>query len=274
MNQGLYLFVTSERPDQYLNPILHCLQNKNLDKIIFIQVENGPEEDDDTSGSAKLVHERVKTLFTKLADEGKYIDFSTLKSGKEVDLKGIYQLDELAKIKGIYTSLKSRKVDWLDEEVDYYHLQSYLSRIYKNEPTSIFDVSAVGKEYLGDIIAIGVIEGISTIHSFKLYSGPNFKEPWKSLFPDLVFRKRVKNGYNYVNLTKRPVYVKCSEAIFVRRPPLIISLFIATVLLVTLTVTSLVLGQTNWFIVTISSVATIASILSAIFTFLPSKLKE
>src|SRR2546423_10299685 len=121
MSQGLYIFVTSDRPDQYLNPILHCLQKQTIEKVVFVYVENGPDEDDNAGISAEDMRERVRGLLNKLADEGKYKYFTGGKKGEEVDLP--YSSSEVEKYKGIYSALKNRKVPWLTEEVDYYNLR-------------------------------------------------------------------------------------------------------------------------------------------------------
>ena len=200
MTEGLYLFVTSDRPDQYLNPILHCLQHKNLSKIVFLSVENRPGSD--TSSSARQVRENVESLLSSLAYKGKYKYFTGSMRSKEIDLQITYSPDKLASIKEKYASAKARKVPWIEIEIDYFKLREELARIHKTEPDSVFDVSAVSKSYLGDLFAIGVVEGIDNIYTFNLNRSANFDEPWKSLFHELEFRNPGNKGYNYVNLTK------------------------------------------------------------------------
>ncbi len=269
MAEALYLFVTSERPDQYLNPTLHCLQHKNLSKIVFLYVENRAGSESETSSSARSVRENVESLLASLAYEGKYKYFTGKMKGKEVDLQTVYLPDILASIKQKYSLLKDRKVPWLDKEIDYFNLREELTKIHKEEPEAIFDVSAVSKGYLGDIFAIGVLEGIDQIYTFNLNKGANFDEPWKSLYHELVFRKADSNGYDYTNLTKTYIYKICSKSILVRRPRLIVSLIAALALLIALIIVGLVFGPTNWFVLIIGGLATIASIFSLFYTFFP-----
>lgn len=270
MTKGLYLFVTSDRPDQYLNPILHCLQReKDLNKIVFLSIENGPEGN--MSSPARFVRENVESFLSSLAYEGKYKYFMEDKKVKETDLQTKYSPEELATLKEKYASLKSRRVAWTDNEIDYEKLKEELAGIHKAEPDSIFDVSAVHKSYLGDIFAIGLVEGIHNICTFKLNKKENFAEPWKSLFHELEFKKPGDKGYDYVNLTKRHIYVECTKSIFNRQPPLVLSLLIAIILLIALIITSFVFGSTNWLALIISGVATIASVLSLFFLFFPPK---
>lgn len=266
MTKGLYLFVTSDRPDQYLNPILHCLQDENPDNIVFLRVKNRPNSGNEISVSAKLVRENVETLLSSLAYEGKYKYFTGGQRGEEVDLQNKYLPEKLASIKEKYASAKARNVTWLSKEIDYYKLRDEFARIHKTEPDSIFDVSAISKSYLGDIFAIGVVEHIDNIYTFKLERRENFDEPWKSLFHELDGK-----GYDYVNLTKTPIYEKCTKSILIRKPSLILSLLVATALLITLIVTSFVFGSTNWFVLIVSFIATLASIFSFGFLFVPTR---
>src|SRR5437588_4055824 len=220
MTKSLYLFVTSDRPDQYLNTILHCLQDENPSEVVFLGVKNRPGND--ISSSAKLVRENVELLLSSLAS-GKYKYFTGIKKGNEDDLQKYYPLDRLATISEKYASAKARKVSWSDKEIDYFKLREELARIHKTEPKSIFDVSAVSKSYLGDIFAIGVVEGIDNICTFNLNRGPNFDKPWESLFHELDFRKPGNKGYDYVNLTKTHIYDKCTKSILIRQPSLVLS---------------------------------------------------
>src|SRR5260370_20501752 len=100
MVEALYIFVTSERPDQYLNPILHCLQSRNLSKIVFVHVEGVPDSEDDPNISARSVRENVESLLTLLAYHGKYKYFvKGMNEGKEVDLQPFYISVKLASMK-------------------------------------------------------------------------------------------------------------------------------------------------------------------------------
>lgn len=274
MTKGLYLFVTSDRPDQYLNPILHCLQQENpsTSKIVFVHVKDRPRSGREMNVSAKLARDNVQALLSCLADEGKYKYFAEGQKGKgEIDLKDKYPPEKVASIKEKYASAKNRNVNWLDTEIDYSKLKDELAKIHKAEPNSIFDVSAWSKTYLGDIFAIGVIEGIDNIYTFKLASRENFEEPWKSLFHELKLGSFDDDGYEYFPLTKNSIYKKCTESILILRPSLVLSLLVAFAVLITLVVTSLVFGPTNWFVLIMSSLATIASIFSLCLIFIQTR---
>src|SRR3989442_13301132 len=129
MTESLYLFVTSDRPDQYLNPILHCLQHRHISKVVFLQVENRPGSEDDPNISARSVRENVETLLSTLANEGKYRYLTGKDKGKEFDLQITYSPVRLASIKQLYYSLKTRNFSLSEEDVDYSKLREKLVKI-------------------------------------------------------------------------------------------------------------------------------------------------
>lgn len=266
MAEVLYIFITSDRPDQYLNPILHCLQYRNISKIVFLQVENRPDSEDDPTISAKTVRQNVESLLSSLADQGKYKYLTGKDKDKEVELRSVYAPDQAASIKQQYYLLKNRKFSCTEDDVDYSKLRERLIKIRKEEPESIFDVSAIRKSYLSDILAMAVVEKIDSVYTIDLNRGPNFDEPWKSLFHELEFKKRGSNGYKYIQLTTTPIFNNCMKSILILQFPFILSLLIAAALLVTLIITSFIFGSSNWLVLIISSLATIASILSLVYT--------
>jgi len=266
MAEVLYIFITSDRPDQYLTPILHCLQNRNVNKIVFLQVENRPESEDDPNISAKSVRQNVETLLSFLADRCKYKYLTGKDKDKEVDLRTVYPPDQAASIKQLYYMLKTRKFSFTEDDVDYFKLREKLIKIRKEEPESIFDVSAVRKSYLSDILAMAVVEKIDNVYTIDLNRGPNFDEPWKSLFHELEFKKRGSNGYKYIQLTTTPIFNDCMKSILILQPSFILSLLAAAALIVALIITSLIFGSSNWLALILGSLATIASIFSLVYT--------
>src|SRR5260370_4095479 len=202
MAETLYILITSDIPDPYLNVILHCLQNRSTNKIVFLQVENRPNSDDDPNISARSVRESVEALLAALALQGKYIYLaeSDKNKGKEVPLLEKYAPDRAASIKQQYFSLKTRNYSIAEDDIPYSQLIEKLVDIQRNDPGSIIDVSAARKPFLSDILAIAIVAKFNNVYTIDLKRGPNFAEPWKSLFHELEFKKRSGNGYDYVQL--------------------------------------------------------------------------
>jgi hypothetical protein len=270
MTETLYIIITSDRPDQYLNVILHCLQYRSTTKIVFLQVEGRPDSDDDPNITARSVRESVEALLAALADQGnyKYLAKSDKYYGREVPLREKYALDRAASIKQQYHSLKTRNYSMAEEDIHYSQLKDRLINIHRHRKESeyIIDVSAARKPFLSDILAIAIVEKFDNVYTIDLKRGPNFDEPWKSLFHELEYKKRGGNGYSYVQLTTTPIFGDCRKSILILNPSLVLTLLAATAVLAGLIITSAFFGNSNWFILIIGFLAAIASLLSLVST--------
>jgi len=274
MSHSLYIFVTSERPDQYLNPIVHCLLYKSVGKVVFLHIKglgssssSGIQEQ---KGISFAVFRKVQVLLDGLAN-GEYKHLHGKETGKIVSLSEVYQQERLTAIKGVYRQCLDIDVNWSHRDVGYLDLRSELARIRKEEPTSIFDVTAISKSYLGDILAASIIEGIQNLYTFDLKQPPDFDRPWTTLFHDLHSDTSDKHQYQYVNIVDTTIFRECSNSILVRTPPLKISVVAAvSLLLITLVVYALS-GEVNWFIQVTFIASAVTSFLSLYFNFFPPR---
>jgi len=75
MMKSLYLFVDSERPDQYLNSIVHGILNDGVRSVFFwhIRRPDGDEQPVPDGYSARVMSD-VQALLSSLADRAEYID--------------------------------------------------------------------------------------------------------------------------------------------------------------------------------------------------------
>src|SRR5579864_3171135 len=100
MTQTLYLFVKSLRPDQYLNPALHCLEYENVDKIIYTYINDTRESTEKAKGIPLKVSTRVRILLDSLSEDGIYRYFD---SSKETDdLRNHYSPEAVKDIQRFY----------------------------------------------------------------------------------------------------------------------------------------------------------------------------
>lgn len=186
-SSSLYIFVTSERPDQYLNSVVHCYLHRNISKIVFLYIKGTGDPEIGTNpnrGVSLSVSRNVQSLLEQLAN-GKYKFYRG--SGEEpiVDLGGVYQPPDLAVLKRIYKQCLDADLRWENIDVEYSALRAELSKINKREPNSVFDVTAVSKAFLGDIVACCIVEGIHSLYTFELKRKPDFEAPWSMLFHEL-----------------------------------------------------------------------------------------
>lgn len=196
----LVLLVTSESPDPYINSIAHCVERERVDTVEFLHVADlGPDGlalGKGASGYSEQVQFRVRHLLETLRN-GRYEFSNGPRKGEIVDLP--LDAEGLGRAKQRYESYL--RLRWRARDISYFDLsKEIVQRWYRYEGT-IFDVTAVKKRYLGDLVAICLVEGISALHSFEIRGRPTFDEPWRMLVHDLG-----RDGYEFVNLLDTPVF--------------------------------------------------------------------
>ena len=182
--KALYIFVTSERPDQYLNPILHCIDNENVNKIVLIYVTGTNPSNETNGGISDKVLRNVQIAWDSLSN-GKYRFFTgKLAENKgDIDLKN--KIEDFENVQKIYFELLQKTITWEHMDIEYLKLKESLNNIIKNHPNSLFDVTACDKSLIGDIVSISIISKIKNINTFDLNVRPDFDEPWNTLYHNL-----------------------------------------------------------------------------------------
>ena len=275
MSRSLYLFVTSERPDQYLNSIVHCTLYEGVKDIVFLHIRGLEKASSQWSGAedrgiSAVVLRNVQVLLDCLAIVREYRYFVGEKSGERISLQEIYPQERVMSVQRMYKQCLD-VVNWRHRDVSYLDLRKELAQIHRKEPDSIFDVTAIKKRYLGDIIAASIIEGIQKLYTFDMKASPNFDEPWTMLFHDLHADVPESRRYQYVNIVDTLVFRECSNSILVRTLPLKISLIAAVGLLLLALGIYFFYGQINWFIQITSIASAVAGLLSLYYNFFPPR---
>lgn len=253
---ALYIFITTDRPDQYLNPIVHCIE-KGTRKIVFVLVE-----DEKDRAAANLLKFNVYNLLQRLSD-GFYRYYVGDNKDKEVDLSERYNADDLAKLKARYQHCLSENIDWSIEKLKYIDLRKYISSLRKKK-SILIDVTAVSKVYIGDIFACSLLEGIDKLFTFELEK-LNFDEPWKVLIHEL----KERHSYNYKNLVETPVFKESSKSILIRTTPLLFSIAGTILFVTTALIATSIFGFGSDFIQVISVIGTALSIISFFLIYFP-----
>jgi hypothetical protein len=254
----LYIFVTTDRPDQYLNSIVHCIE-KGAQSIVFVQVEDSRTE----QVQLNLLRTNVYSLFQSLST-GSYKYYTGTFKDKIVQLDLEYNLDDLAKIKAKYGFCLTDGIDWKVERVQYLNLRRYISSLAKRKGV-VLDVTSVSKVYIGDIFACSLLENIDKLYTFELLGKPDFDKPWKTLIHELLEGK----AYRYTNLVETPIFKESNKSILIRTTPLLLSV-IGGVLFVSLTLgATFVFGFSSVFIQILSTIGTVLGIISFFLIYFP-----
>lgn len=258
--KSLYIFVTTDRPDQYLNPIVHCIF-RGTNRIVFVQIEDSKTEQVQLNLLRANVYDLIKNLSL-----GFYKYYTGNKKDTLFALDSEYSSSGLAKLKAQYIPCLTDNIQWNIERVNYLELRKYISFLHKKFGKNIiFDVTSVTKVYIGDILACCLLENISNLCTFELLIKPDFSKPWKILIHDLEEGRQ----YRHLNLVETPIFKESVKAILVRTTPLLISI-IGTSVLITLTLAAtFILGNNSAIIQAISTVGTVLGIISFILIYFP-----
>ncbi|HYW19175.1 MAG TPA: hypothetical protein VE956_07620 [Nodularia sp. (in: cyanobacteria)] len=256
--RDLYIFVTTDRPDQYLNSIVHCVE-KGTKKIIFIQVEDSQSE----QVQLNLLRTNIYNLLQNLST-GSYKYYTGSFKDQVIPLDSEYTVDNLARLKARYSSYLTDSINWTIERVQYLNLRRYICDIRKNKG-AIVDITSVSKVYMGDIFACSLLENIDKLCTFELLIKPNFDKPWKTLIHELAEGKE----YKYTNLVATPIFKESNKSILIRTTPLLVSI-VGTVLFVAITLlATFIFGFSSIFVQVMSTVGTVLGIISFFLVYFP-----
>jgi hypothetical protein len=268
---SLYIFVNSERPDQYLNSLVYCALRRDVRKVEFIHIKGfaettaGPKNLDGLSGR---VMGAVQSQLEGLAERGEYSFRSGPRSGERILLKNEYKDSRAEEIKAYYKSFRDLAISYSNVELDYVDLRSRLRQIAKDGRQAYVDVTAIKKRYLGDVVAAGLVEGLGGLHTFDLLAEqPDFERPWRTLMHEL--EQPVPPAFQYANILDTPVYRECARLVVVRAPRLAASVITTVILLTAVALGDWRLGpQSPWTqaMFAVSAAASILSLISVFFT--------
>lgn len=266
--RDLYIFVTTDRPDQYLNSIVHRIE-KGTKRIVFVQVEDARIEQVQLNLLRANVYDLLQNLST-----GSYKYYTEPSKGKVVQLDAEYNADDFSKLKARYSLCLTDSVDWTVERIPYLKLRSYISNLGKKRDI-VVDVTSVSKVYIGDIFACSLLESIDKLYTFEVK--PDFERPWKTLIHELeeitIYEegKTYEQGktYRYINLVETPIFKESNKSILIRTTPLLFSI-IGTVLFITAAlVATFIFGFSSVFIQVISTIGTALGIISFLLIYFP-----
>jgi len=186
---SLYVFVTSDIPDVYINTIGYCVDHYHLDKITFLGIVKDRGQKTSTEKYVKEVKSRVLNQLSSL-QKGEFLYRKNRKwENKKIEIKSHDKLR--------YAKIAEQKYD--SNAIVYSDLEKVITDyISVNKSESIFDLSAILKGYMIDVYTILLSKRISEIYAFELkLKGRTYDEK------ELIHNLSIDSGdYEFVNLTK------------------------------------------------------------------------
>ena len=262
--KDLYIFVDSERPDQYLNSIVFCVTKLDVRRINFVHIKRLTNAGTfkESPGLSARVMGAVQTQIQGLAEQGEYLDYQ---SGLRTDLGDFYTPEKLSNLKDYYKRFRNLPLEFSNRESEYSKLRELLADISRNKE-AIVDITAIRKRYMGDIVAAALIEGIHSLWTFDIQPGmADYDRPWNMLIYEL--ERQPDLGFSYTDIIDTNTYKSCMKLVFIRAPKFRVAVILTILLLITAVVSALLLESDSKFLQILGPVSSIASILSLSYVF-------
>lgn len=186
---ALYIFVTSDTPDLYINIIGYCIEHYKVIKVVFLGIVEDRGQRERVKNSLITIKERVIQQLS-LIQQGQYLYRDQKTSQWQQKPLEIESYNKLR-----YTKIAEQDID--THVIIYETLDDELSGFLKLN-RCIFDTSGVLKTFLIDVYTLLLTKGIEDIYVFELRL-PRRTYDEQELIHNLSFDRR---DYEYVNITK------------------------------------------------------------------------
>lgn len=270
--KSLYIFADSERPDQYVNSIVHCVLDRDVRNIHIIHIQGfGSSRDPDPGAqvdgfSARLLGS-IQVQLDGLAERGEYTFADGKRKGERRLLASEYSSERAEQIQELYRRCRALSLSYSNADIAYDELRSRLRLIAKEGRSAYVDVTSIRKKYIGDVVAAGLVEGLRQLHTFDmLLPKLDYDRPWTMLIHDLL--GDTSRLFSYTNILDTPVYRECARVVVIRAPRLALSAIATVLLLGAASIAYWQIGSTNQVVQTVLAMSGVASILSLVFVFI------
>jgi hypothetical protein len=186
---ALYIFVTSDTPDLYINIIGYCIEHYKIIKVVFLGIVEDRGQKERMKNSLSKIKERVGAQLS-LIQQGQYL-YRDQDTGKwQQKYLEIESYDKLR-----YSKIAEQDIDI--HVIIYETLDEELSSFLRSQ-SCIFDASGVLKTFLIDVYTLLLTKNVEDIYVFELRL-PRRTFDERELIHNLSFDSR---DYEYVNVTK------------------------------------------------------------------------
>lgn len=233
----LVILVDSERPDAYVNSVAYNLLSQAIEKVSFVHVYGFPGDvksqapSDLSTRVLSLVLQRLRSL--ALRAEYLTADGSTIALDKH---NGSLSAED---VKSFYAPVIGRSVSYDNQEVHYRKLRGYLRSIRREGRDYLVDVTSCRKRFIGDFVALGLVDDLEGLQTFDVLVGVEFDKPWRYLLHELAHQSPA--NFAYVDILETRIIRDCARAVGLRAPRFGLAWMLATGLV------ALGIGLNWWF---------------------------
>jgi hypothetical protein len=256
--KALYIFATSDRPDPYVNTIAYAADHLHPSSVTIVVVSEAQLGDENVQRSSLLATAVTLRILEQLEAlvQGKYVSF-------QKDEKRVETLESSAGIEAYQRGLRSINQNLSTRLVGLRDLDGFLRNLVQ-EGNCIFDVTALKKNLLVDVVATLISLQFSEVYSFEILKKPTFGPS------DLYHMLQPGDGYLFRNLaSSNSVKVSLARigrwSLNVRRALFMVAMLTAAIFIAM----SLYPESKVSFALTVAG--TVASIAQALLAILPSR---
>jgi hypothetical protein len=260
---------------------MHCVLFRDVRRIELLHIQGlRSSQSPQKNGLSTRIHANVTKLLTGLAEHGTYIEIDDSNDEqqphREFGLGPDYNASQLAALRSFYRKYYSLDIEFrARRNMEYKELSTWFREIAPLDASIIIDISSIKKRYIGDIIAVALVEGITGIYTFEITSTPDFQHPWRMLIHHLTgaheTNTQTQPSYSYINIIDTEIYRQYRRTVLIRAPQLRIALVATFVLLViTGIATFLSSGDSTWIRI-FSTMSGTASLAALALVFLPPR---
>jgi hypothetical protein len=212
----LLIFVDSERSDTYLNSVVYNLRSASVTTVRFVHVYAFPGDTSPQapSGLAKRTLTSILQALESLAQRAEYMQ----PDGTVVPLGSHNGSISSMDVRAFYQPADGRLLNYHSEEVHYGDLRQFIRGVRRTGGQHIIDVTGCRKRFFGDLIALGLVDGLEDIRTFDLLAPVNFNEPWRMLLHELSATSY--KSFEYVDILETRIMIDCARAVVIRAPRL------------------------------------------------------
>ncbi|RCJ28830.1 hypothetical protein A6770_00010 [Nostoc minutum NIES-26] len=188
----IYLFVTSDIPDVYVNSIIYCTEDErcSLKEVCFLSITRDKGQRTELENQLQNIRDRVVKQL-ELLQNGKYLyqDFNTKQwSDKDIDIQSHQKLR--------YAQTNSCAFNF--NVILYDNLESTIVNYKTRSELCIFDISGLVKSFMLDVYTILRTNNIDEIYTFEIKRKGRYYDD-----RDLIHNLSLDhNEYEYVPLIK------------------------------------------------------------------------
>lgn len=246
----LYIFVTSPRPDPYVNVLTHALKTYPLSAIYFVGIRESNNSSEPIGERLGAITSGIDSLFEQLTL--RYCGSASEEETVATDngsWTAVYK-ECLDKLEAIPTTRVVIPWSDLDKELGHFIARG----------NAMFDVTTLKKNLLVDVVALLLSRGCVQVYSFELLTTPKYDKR------DLIHALG-PNGYRYRSLAESH-HVETAKNRMVARSSTFRKLLIVTAVVALIVLVVQIFFDNTWLQTAVLATATIVSIAGFFFNLL------